>query len=193
MKQVRNRLKFYATALRRAYGDLEAQRAASDRFPHARLERGVRIVSPDRLSIGENVLVQRDTILHCGGLDWSGGAGEIVLRESVTISPRCVIWGAGGVTVGPGCEIGPGCMLMSSETDYRRLAGGGSGQQSVKLRSVVLGKDVILYAGVTVTPGVTVGDRSVVAAGSVVVSDIPSLEMWAGVPARRIKSLAPSS
>ena len=40
------------------------------------------------------------------------------------------------------------------------------------------------------TRGVTVGEGSVVAAGAVVVNDIPDNELWGGVPARYIKALS---
>ena len=35
--------------------------------------------------------------------------------------------------------------------------------------------------------GVTIGRGSIVAAGSVVTKDIPSCEIWGGVPARKIR------
>jgi maltose O-acetyltransferase len=47
-----------------------------------------------------------------------------------------------------------------------------------------------LGANVTVLPGVTVGERSFVAAGSVVTADVPSDSLVAGVPARLVRSLA---
>lgn len=37
--------------------------------------------------------------------------------------------------------------------------------------------------------GVTIGDSAVIAAGAIVTQDIPSCEMWGGVPARCIKKL----
>ena len=37
--------------------------------------------------------------------------------------------------------------------------------------------------------GVTIGEGSIVAAGSVVINDVPPNEMWGGVPARFIKHL----
>ncbi|MDY6004131.1 MAG: sugar O-acetyltransferase, partial [Parabacteroides sp.] len=43
--------------------------------------------------------------------------------------------------------------------------------------------------GVIVCPGVTIGDRCIIAAGSVVTHDIPSDSMAAGIPAKVKKSL----
>lgn len=47
--------------------------------------------------------------------------------------------------------------------------------------------DVWIGASVIVISGVTIGKGSVVAAGSIVTCDIPPCEIWAGVPARKVK------
>ncbi len=45
---------------------------------------------------------------------------------------------------------------------------------------------------VTITPGVTIGENSVVAAGAVVTKDVPANVIVGGVPAKVIKELDPS-
>lgn len=52
-----------------------------------------------------------------------------------------------------------------------------------------IGNDVYLGVNTTVMPGVTIGDRVIVAACSVVTKDVPSNSVVAGVPARRLFSL----
>lgn len=54
---------------------------------------------------------------------------------------------------------------------------------------VTIGNDVWIGGGVTIVPGVTIGDRVVIGAGSVVTKDIPSDCVAAGNPARIIKRL----
>ncbi|MBI5383782.1 MAG: acyltransferase [Verrucomicrobia bacterium] len=54
-------------------------------------------------------------------------------------------------------------------------------------KPVRIGDDVFLGAQVIVLKGVQVGDRAVVAAGSVVTRDIPADEIWGGNPARFLK------
>lgn len=56
-------------------------------------------------------------------------------------------------------------------------------------KPITIGDDCWLGGGVIVCPGVTIGDRVVVAAGSVVAKDIPSDSLAAGNPARVIRSL----
>ena len=58
---------------------------------------------------------------------------------------------------------------------------------------VIIGKDVWVGANSTILPGVTIGDFSVVAAGSVVTKDVPCGCVVAGVPAvvkKQIKKLS---
>lgn len=50
-----------------------------------------------------------------------------------------------------------------------------------------LPNNVFLGANTIITKSVTIGDNVIVGAGSIVTKDIPSNEIWAGVPARFIK------
>ena len=52
---------------------------------------------------------------------------------------------------------------------------------------VVLGDDVWLGSHVTVTAGVAIGNGSVIGSNAVVTGDIPEMEVWAGVPARKLR------
>ena len=58
-----------------------------------------------------------------------------------------------------------------------------------KTAPVIIGKNCWVGANSTILPGVTIGDFSVVAAGSVVTKDVPSGVLVAGVPAEIKKSL----
>ena len=59
--------------------------------------------------------------------------------------------------------------------------------QDVRSAPVRIGKDVFIGANAMVLKGVTIGDRAIVAAGSVVTGDIPADEIWGGNPACRLK------
>ena len=54
---------------------------------------------------------------------------------------------------------------------------------------VTIGNDVWIGGNVTILPGVTIGDRAVIAAGAVVTKDIPANTVAGGVPAKVIKEL----
>jgi acetyltransferase-like isoleucine patch superfamily enzyme len=54
---------------------------------------------------------------------------------------------------------------------------------------VTIGRDVVIGANVTILPGVSVGDRTIVSAGSLVNRDLPPGVLAGGVPARIIRRL----
>lgn len=57
-----------------------------------------------------------------------------------------------------------------------------------KVGKVIIGNNVFIGANTTILPGISIGDFSIIGAGSVVTKSIPAHEVWAGNPARRICS-----
>ena len=55
--------------------------------------------------------------------------------------------------------------------------------RKVKSQTITVGNDTWIGGNVTVCPGVTIGNRCIIAAGSVVVHDIPDDSLAAGNPA----------
>ena len=93
------------------------------------------------------------------------------------------------VNIGNDVMIGPDVMILTGGHDYSdpnlRLI-----DQQVIAAPVTIGNDVWIGARVLILPGVTIGSRSIVGAGSVVTKDIPSHSIVAGNPARIIKTFA---
>ena len=56
-------------------------------------------------------------------------------------------------------------------------------------KPIHLGKKVWIGSGAIVLPGVTIGDNSVIAAGSVVTKDVPENSVYGGNPAKLIKKI----
>ena len=54
---------------------------------------------------------------------------------------------------------------------------------------IVIGENVWIGANATVTPGVTIGDSAVVAAGAIVTKDVPPNVIVGGVPAKIIREI----
>ena len=62
-------------------------------------------------------------------------------------------------------------------------------EQGVSTKPVTIGNDIWIGANAVILPGVTIGDHSVVAAGTVVTKDVPPHSLVAGVPAKIIKQI----
>lgn len=62
-------------------------------------------------------------------------------------------------------------------------------RKMLDLKGIVLKRNYWIGANSVILPGVTVGENSVVAAGSVVTKDIPADTVVAGVPARIFKKV----
>ena len=101
--------------------------------------------------------------------------------------------------VGPDCRIEPQVSLgkytmLAAQVaiiggDHEWTAPGVPAQFAGRSRQeqTIIGDDVWLGHGVVVLRGVTIGDGVIVGAGAVITKSIPAFEVWAGVPARRIR------
>ncbi len=137
------------------------------------------------LRAGTGVIVQSGSVLHLGGMDWCQNRGLLAIGDGAVISPNCVIYGAGpgGVTIGRHFDCGPGVGIFASRTDYEK------GPDNHIFAPVNIGDSVIVYANAVISPGVSIGDRAVIAAGSVVLKDVPARTLVAGAPARVIREI----
>jgi len=114
------------------------------------------------------------------------GAGSIQIGNYCLICP--------GVRIGSGCAItiGDNCMIASNAylTDgdwhdlYDRVSPG-------KGAPITLGRNVWIGDNAIICKGVTIGQNSIIGAGSVVTSDIPPNSVAAGNPASVVKQLDP--
>lgn len=104
----------------------------------------------------------------------------IRLGKGVFVNANCTFLDGGGITVGDRTLIGPNCQLLTPEhpMDHRERR-----KPVERGLRIAIGEDCWLGGGVVVCPGVRIGDRSVIAAGSVVTRDIPADSLAAGNPA----------
>jgi len=101
-----------------------------------------------------------------------------------------------GVEIGPYALVSWEVMIMDSyrvpvDPDQRRRFLHGDTALLPSARPVRLGRNSWVGFGATVLPGVTIGEGSIVAARSVVASDVPPYVVVAGNPARVVRPLEP--
>jgi acetyltransferase-like isoleucine patch superfamily enzyme len=104
-----------------------------------------------------------------------------------------VISSRASITIGERTLIGGNVRIFdhnfhSLELQYRHSTKG----EGVKSSPVKIGDDVFIGTNAMILKGVTVGDRAIIGAGSVISRDVPADEIWAGNPAKRIKDFVAS-
>lgn len=157
-------------------------RLAKLRATGLQVEAGVRVKSPSRLILGRGVVIQSDSILHCGGKDWCGLRGEIALEDHVVVGPRCVLYGAGGIHIGAFTHLGPGAMLISQSgrDGTERM----SPNPNFTFEPIRLGRGNWIGAGAIVLGGTVLGDGCSVSPNAVVKGEYPAGTILVGNPAR---------
>lgn len=96
------------------------------------------------------------------------------------------------IVIGNHVNIGAGCMIMDSNfhsTNWRDRLDRRKDIANHRNAPVKIGDVVFIGARSIVCKGVTIGDHSMIAAGSVVVNNVPANEVWGGNPAKFIKKI----
>jgi maltose O-acetyltransferase len=114
---------------------------------------------------------------------------HISIGAKTSIAPHCALHAAskGKISIGERCAIAAFTRIITPTHDPDALPVAAVGIN----KSVVIGDDVWIGTGVIVLPGVSIGSRTIVAAGAVVNRDLPPDVLAAGVPARVVKKLLP--
>jgi acetyltransferase-like isoleucine patch superfamily enzyme len=112
--------------------------------------------------------------------------GRLIMGDRACISAGANIRAAGGViAIGAGSGIGQHSVVVAANHAIRPGVDRFNTPYDESRSGVSIGKNVWVGAQCVLLPGVTIGDDAVIAAGSVVSTNVPAGEVWGGVPARR--------
>lgn len=111
---------------------------------------------------------------------------NILVGDDVFFNFNCVVLDVMTVTIGSRTLIGPGVQIYAAThpLSFKERA---SGLEYAK--PVNIGEDVWIGGGAIICPGVAIGDRAVIGAGSVVTTDVPPDVVAAGNPCKVIRRL----
>lgn len=109
---------------------------------------------------------------------------NITIGKNVFINAGCKFQDQGGIVIDDGALIGHGVVIATLNHDMDPEK-----RQQLHPAPVHIGKGVWIGANATITPGVTIGDDAIVAAGAVVTKDVEAGTVVAGVPAKVVKRI----
>ncbi|KAL6602487.1 bacterial transferase hexapeptide repeat protein [Neocallimastix sp. 'constans'] len=114
----------------------------------------------------------------------SGGARYncVTIGDNVYVNSGCLFMAAGGITIDDNAMLAANVQLISNNHDLKDRV-------VITCKPVHIKKNVWIGAGATILPGVTIGENSVVGAGSVVTKSVEDNVIVAGNPARVIRRI----
>ena len=147
------------------------------------------------VKLGENVKISEFVNLYGCSIGDNTRIGAFVeIQKNAFIGENCKISSHAficeGVTIEDNCFIGHGVMFTNDK--FPRAVNKKGELEAEKdwknrfLKTNVC-RNVSIGSNATLMGGITIGDNSLIGAGSVVTKDIPSKQIWAGNPAKFIK------
>lgn len=123
--------------------------------------------------------IQKDVcFVHCH---------KIKFGKNFTVNSFCYINAIGGLSIGDNVLIGPSVIISSGKHNILPIGKPIIGEPTSPL-PITIGDDVWLGANVTILPGVVIADGTVVGANSVLTKSSKKNGVYAGVPAKLIRS-----
>ena len=129
-----------------------------------------------------------------------GAGSKIVVIDNASLSignnsgiSNTIIHCHEKIEIGDNVNIGAGCLIMDTNfhsTDWKVRRDREIDATAGKTKPIHIGDDVFIGARRIICKGVTIGNKSIVAAGSVVVSNIGEGEIWGGNPAVFLKKIS---
>lgn len=134
-------------------------------------------------SVGENTKIWQYTVILKGAVIGSNCninshcfiENQVIIGDNVTIKCGVQIWD--GITIENNVQIGPNATFTNDK--YPRAK-----NKNFKLEKTIIKKFASIGANATILCGITIGEKAMIGAGSVVTKDVPDGEIWYGNPAK---------
>jgi acetyltransferase-like isoleucine patch superfamily enzyme len=143
------------------------------------LEKGVTIKYAESLSFGPHVTLQSGAYLY-----GSRSGREVHVGGHVVVAASAMVLGEGGVSIGDYTHLGPGVVVTSQYGDATGPME--TPTPTLKTAPISIGRGCWIGSRSVIMPGARLGDRCVVAPGSVVYGTFPEGTTLSGNPARPV-------
>lgn len=162
----------------------QSDQGARPDFPGVFIHESAYVDQPTRIGKGTKVWHFVHVLADCDiGSDCSLGQ-NVMMGPSVKIGDRCKIQNNvslyKGVELEDGVFCGPSCVFTNVNNPRAEV------ERKSEFRKTLVRRGASIGANATIVCGHTLGQFCFIAAGAVVVKDVPDFALMAGVPARRI-------
>lgn len=114
------------------------------------------------------------------------GLSDVHFGDDIFINFNCFFVDDGRIDIGDHTMVGPNVTFATAQHPISPKL---REKQMQYNKPISIGKNVWIGASATILPGVTVGDNSVIGAGSIVTKDVPENVIVAGNPAKIIRPI----
>lgn len=166
----------------------------------ANFHRDIRFIGPSTLNLSGQVNIGKGFICNSSiNQCIDSGFSKIVVKHGAELNignycgiSNTILHCYNNIKIGNHVNIGAGTIIFDTNfhsLDWQDRADRNIDIQNAKTAPIHIGDYVFIGARCIIGKGVTIGEKSIVAAGSVVTKNIPAGEVWGGNPAKFIKKI----
>ena len=112
---------------------------------------------------------------------------NVIIEQYVYIGPNSFLSSFGKIHIKRGSIIGPNVIIHTANHNYLNNIKAIPYDKELIIKEVIVEENVWIGDSVIILPGITIGEGSIIAAGSVIVKNIPKYSIAGGNPAKVIK------
>lgn len=146
-----------------------------------RIDTGVTILGFENISLGSNITFMKNSYVY------AHDGGKLVIGNNFSMNTNTQLGASGGaIVIKNNCMIGPNCVLRASNHVFNDIALP-CNQQGHQYGEILIENGVWIASNCIITANKTIGEGSIIAAGSIVTKNVEPYTMVGGNPAKFIK------
>jgi len=134
---------------------------------------------PESTRVWQYVVILPNAVIgeNCNICSHSFIENDVKIGNNVTVKCGVYLWD--GITIEDNVQIGPNVSFTNDK--YPRA------KQAFEVQRTIIKKNASIGAASVILGGITIGENTMIGAGSVVTKDVPANELWIGNPAKFVR------